>query len=325
LNAHVSELKGRLGSNLKALILYGSYSYQDLDASVDTFGRLKGKGGLLDKKPDFVAVVSDLENAMLEMNRRRWFNREINRWLAGIRPDTPFYFNSTTDHAYDIQRNGGSEAVHLPFKIGIIREKEFFDLHNAGNSNIYLFCRLSKPVNILYCDNANNNGAKQRLEEQISRSRDYLLGLALSTLPRIFDGKQLIERYSAITFWCEAFRIFDFCRRREKRKYIALLKKKFYDTSERATLDMRTQVQEIVSPRIQEMKDIRDISDHGYAPAEFYEHRFAKSDKGLIPEEVVSRFLPINIFSAYASMYKNWLTTGLVKGLVYVARKVLRL
>jgi hypothetical protein len=311
----VSELKERLGENLQALILYGSYTYQDLTDSVDTFKRLKGKKGLLDKKPDFVAVIRDLEAAIQEINNV-WLLKEMrNRWLAKLRPDTPFYFNCKTENRYPLVWKGRKKNVRLPFKIGLIGREEFKELHDIQNDNLYLFCRMSKPVNII------DNSMDGILESQIDRSRDYLLDLTLSTLPRRFSGKQLVERYSAITYWCEAFRFFDIARRRKNRRYLSLLKDRFYDTSKKAISDMRLQIQGIITARFQKRKDVKEIAyDH-----DFYKCQFVKRERGLTPEEIVSRFMPINVFSAYASVCKNWLTTGPLQGVVYTLRKVFRI
>lgn len=315
LSVHVSELKERLGENLQALILYGSYSYQDLTDSVDTFEQLRGKRGLLDKKPDFVAVIGDLEEAIQEINDVWLFRERRNKWLAKLRPDTPFYFNCKTENKYPLVWNGNKKNARLPFKIGLIERKEFEELHNMQNNNLYLFCRMSKPINVI------DNSMDGVLENQINRSRDYLLDLTLATLPRRFNGKQLVERYSAITYWCEAFRFFDIIRRRKNRKYLSILNDQFYDTSKKSISDMRLQIQGIITSHLQERKDMKEIS----YDQDFYKCQFVKRERGLTPEEVVSRFMPINAFSAYASVCKNWLTTGPIKGVEYILRKVLRI
>jgi len=295
--------------NPRAIFLYGSFAYQDLESSVRSFEKLNGKGGLLDRKPDFIVIVSDLEQTIKKIAKANNWNQNNLERVLRLSPDSPFYFNLNTHDKYDVAVNGTLETLKLPYKIGVIGEDAFSKMHEMKNYNIYLPARLSKFFNIVHQD----EDIKPLIEKQVDTARNYFIELALQTLPQIFTGEKFTRRYLFVTYLSEIYRIFDIM----KSKHLNILEANVYDTENKQITPMRTLLMKMLSPKLSERDDV----EIDYFNENFYDTIFINKNKSNLFRTLyhVMRF---NISSARIS-FRNSVTNtvGGASNLGYVWRK----
>lgn len=296
------------------IVLYGSFTYQNLDTPTGKFKELNGKKGAFDRKPDFLAVVPDLEAAVQSIGCRRSWNRKGMKKVAGLRQDTPFFFNLSTLDSHDVELKEKTEKARLKYKIGVIREDMLLKPDRVPWHNLYLAARLSKPVDIVH---ARENGGSAVLE-RIDRIRDYFIGLALGLLPRHFTGEKFIKRYLHTTYIAEAHRVFDIIRR----KHSKILKSSVYGIESGTMSPMKAKLEEMIAPMVAERDDVALES----AGRDFYESTFTNrtTKKGL---QTAYEFAFFNLTALGIVMTNNWTTNSVAGGssLGYVARKFARL
>lgn len=298
-------------ANIRTIFLYGSYAYQNLDRRIEEFSESHGENGVLDKKPDFIVVVSRLEESLNDMAQKcSWSSDDLEKILS-LRRDTPFYFNIETSEEYELKLKESTEIIKFPYKIGIIEEERFFDAPKKGSHNIYLPSRLSKCVNVLFEDES----IKPKIKTHMNNIKDYFVNLTLSILPKKFSGEEFMEKYLKVTYLAEAYRVFDLV----KKKHLKILESEVYDFGKAKVVSMREQLKEMIKPILYQNKNVMIYS---VGDCEFYDTVFRNNTrKNRI--KTLYDFTMFNIFSAKVSFHKNRITNSIGGGnnFSYVARK----
>ncbi len=318
LDIHVGEIKSDFSDNLKALFLYGSFSYGNLDRRTEDYESLNGKKGLLDSKPDFVLVVEDIQKGLHQVSKKDSWRLGNPEKLMRLGCESPFYFNFFTNGDYEVARPEDSERIKLPYKIGVVSLGDFLtDSENFGGS-IYLPSRLSKHFNILSVDKS----VAEKVSERISKIRDFYVDLALSITPSNFTGEEFTRKYLATTYLAEAYRVFDlfsipFIR---KPKYLSILEKQVYDVHSEEVVPMRHKLKEMLEPKLLALPSVERVSEG----KDFFDSQFSNENpRGFLRN--VAKFVKFNLSTLHNS-YKNWVTNnaGGASSFGYVFRKFLR-
>jgi len=307
LEAAKTDVAAKLDGNLMSAILYGSFSYRDLSTQTSDFENLRGENGAIDRKPDFIVIVSDLEKAIRAVAGSNHIHEDAVKRLLSFRKDSPFYFGLSTCVEYDVELNNRAEKARIPFKVGIISEEEFLKL--PSGHNIYLPSRLTKPTNIVYGD----KGAVKEVNGKTEEFMDYFVELALRTMPKRFTGEQFVRRYLLVTYLAESYRIFDLI----KSKHMVILDSDFYDTQQNKTVTMRSKLQGIVAKRLLGRDDLELIWNNSFYDAVFVRKQTTSLAK------LFYDFAMYNLVSAQISLHKNRVTNKLIGGnnVDYVLRK----
>jgi hypothetical protein len=233
----------------KAVILYGSFANQNLNAPVKGYESLFGKQGLLDKKPDFIVVVPDIETTLKVLGEQHGWGKKNIEKILHMNRETPFYFNLKTDHAYDLELKNSEESVQLPYKIGVIGEREFRHIDDFDSYNIYLPARLSKVFRTVRQHVCFREVVKQKVEN----IRDFFVDLTLSLLPSKFSGEDFAKKYLKTTYLCEAYRVFDLV----KKKHLKIFSSNIFEFESMHMVPMRLELSEILSDHIAKIPQVQ--------------------------------------------------------------------
>ncbi len=302
-----------LDSRLTSVILYGSFTYQNLDTSMSDFGWLKGEKGALDKKPDFIAAVSGIESAIENFGRSKgWAEKDIKKVLSEEK-NTPFYFNVETNQEFDVLLREKSEKSKLPYKIGIIGDEYVLGNCIIEGRNIYLASRLSKPFNLVY----SRKNAPKLIEANLEKVRKCFSELALQSLPQEFTGEEFIDKYIKVTYLAEAYRLFDIVNEKHRR----IVEGIFYDLEKGKAVQMKEKLAEILSGNLTANEDIALIENN----PDFCSSKFKKKKKSE-PISTFCKYAGFNMFSFFVSVGKNRRTNRIGGGSNkdYVMRKIRR-
>lgn len=299
--------------NPKAVLVYGSYLSQDLKAWTADYGRLYGKGSLFDKKPDYLAIVPDLESAIKELGKQNfWSSKQIDNLLK-MKRDTPFYFNLQTREEYLVSVWSGDFKVSIPYKIGIIGEKEFNEIDNPENiskGNVYLPARLSKIYRII---EQKDPEILALIKNKTASSRNLFVDLAFGILPWEFTGEQFTEAYLKTTYLCESYRFFDLFKGKPQK----IFKSNIYDFNKNKPVPMREELSMVLAEILSSRQDI-ERKDFCLG---FYQTTFESLCKPG-PKDIFMRLLSCNI-SGISATIKNMRTNSLTSSnLSYVLRKI---
>lgn len=296
------------GENVQSLLLYGSYAYRDLDMPTAEFQELTGKNGLLDKKPDFIMIVSDLETSLAKIGEEFKWDKKALRKLLDMDTATPFYFNLKSEKEVRIPLNGKHEMTRLPYKIGVIEEDGFSQAMDMENYNVYLACRLSKFFNVLY---NSSDSVRENLDYAVTNAREHFSDMAISSMPEFFTGRQFVERYMLLSYLFEAYRIFDIV----KKKHTDILGSSVFDLEQGTLRPMQDVVADMLETPLFEKAD---LVKRGRS---LYDSEFVKKVPGI--ELSYADILRYNLASAKNSFYKNAKTNSAAGGgnLSYVLRK----
>jgi hypothetical protein len=196
-------IEERLDDNLLGLLLYGSYSYQNMHTETKTFSDTTT---LFDKKPDYIAIVKDPYIALRSLIKPDDASVDTMKKrdrLLGF-PSSPLYVNDETDELYPLITQQGVTPHPLPYKIGFLSQEDFHKSVEEDVSVIYHQLRLSKPMNIIsimpeYTD---------QFHAQLDTIRTRIFDEALVDANDPTDRDELIYLY-ANTYRFELYRIFD--------------------------------------------------------------------------------------------------------------------
>jgi len=297
-------------------ILYGSFAYRDIEQHTHDYDSLNS---VLDKKPDFIVIVDNLETSIKKILQRTVEKRNINtskqdlmlEELMNFRRDSPFYFIINTKHSYPIKLNNQTKSSVIQYKVGIIDTPGFFEAIEMNDDNIYLASRLSKPFNTLRLDEA----IEKDFKEGIKNVRDYFARLTVRTLPKRFTGEQYVRQYLLATYLGEVYRVFDFIKTKHKK----ILDGTFYNLDSNETRKMGDELKEMLAPLLYSITNVAvKHIDYDFFNSVF-EQKHNVSRILSIPE-----FYSYNRTSAEISFDKNRKTNKLVGGnnLAYVLRKI---
>lgn len=279
---------------LHSFFLYGSFCSQEPSSETSSYEKLHGKNGLLDKKPDFIAVVADLEKSLLDFCSKRNWNEQKMRRILQLDRETPYYFNVETRSKFEFPLTKETEAERISYKIGIVPEDVFMNLPKADGHNIFLESRLSKPINIVYSvDNP-------LMEKKLDSVRKYFVDLTLTTLPGRFTGETFVRRYLQLSFLAEAFRVFDIV----KTKHLKILNSRFYDMAIGKTVPMREELEGMLAPKLVSHDKITIGSQDG-----FYRSIYINETESTRLQNLYD-FISFNLFSLKNAFYKTWITNG---------------
>jgi hypothetical protein len=237
----------------KAIILYGSFLYQDLRQRAADFESLDGQYGFLDKKPDCIMVVSDVEKAIRSIGSYKgWENKKVEAILSYPK-DTPFYFNLLTNENFTFDLKQGKVEAKIPYKVGIVSENSLRKVSDMSKESIMLACRLTKPYSVVFAE----QDTKDIIDQQTNLVREYFVGLSLEILPKRFTGEQFTEKYLQSTYLCEAYRVFDLV----KKKHLGILASDVYDIKKHKVEPMIDRLEHILSPKLMFKEGIRLCRD----------------------------------------------------------------
>lgn len=310
---HVTKILTNIGcvdnpvaDNIKALILYGSYAYQDLDAPIVAKSDTQI---VIDKKPDFIAIVSNIEDTIQGLAQRYGWSWITAERLLNLRKDTPHYFNLQTTKKYEIQTLSGTCKRQLPYKLGIIELNGFEKAMSKKGHNIYLPARLSKFFNVLSI----NSEFKQDFESYLKQTREFFVDLTLRTLPKRFTGEDFARRYLQTTYLAEAYRVFDIT----KKKHLSILESQLYNMETDAIVPMREMFHGIIAPIVGARDDIQMESN-----SSFYDSCFQQKQSNNHIGVLVD-FVLFNMVSVVISCHKNRITNSTAgsSNLQYLIRK----
>lgn len=218
-----ADLFDKFEDNILAIIQYGSFSYQDLNQNINTFENISSSDGVLDKKPDYILIVSDLESALDKISKEySWSDSRLKQILSFSRLN-PFYFNIETSKKYSITSKNEFNIQNLPYKLGIIDKNGFIESSKFNSSDIYLSSRLSKFFNMIYIDES----FRQNFNDSIENIRDFYTRFALSRMNKYFIGYEFLKEYLYVTYLSEYYRIFDIY----KNKHLKIYNSSVYDFS----------------------------------------------------------------------------------------------
>lgn len=220
-----SETKKEILENIsfepKVLILYGSYAMQDLNKKPESFPVLNGKNGFLDKRPDYIMIVPSLEDSIDKLAKHySWKQKDINR-LKKMKQDAPMIFNLNTIEEHNMQGLGNSK---IPYKLFIAPQEYFNKSSETRDNNLFLSSRLSKFFNLCYSE----QGFLPDFELRVGLIQMNFTDMALRTLPQEITGEDFIKRYLQVTYFAEAYRVFDL----KHKKHLKIYESTVHDFSE---------------------------------------------------------------------------------------------
>lgn len=293
LYSSTNDIIDRLDKNLIGLILYGSFSYQDLKRRTADFSELFGEKGVLDKKPDYVAIVEDKRNALLTltgMECASGIDDLLLKESKGKSKSSPNYVTISTERAYDIQLSDSVQASQITSKVGVVSREQFEADPDYDKSAVYLAMRLSKPVNVMYA----REDYGRSMDVRLFKSRYFIFSEARSFLPQIFSGEDILLSY-ANTYRNEVYRIFDIV----KGKHKSVLNGNFYDVSKGELVTMRKAISEIVLDCLGYSRDvIEGNSENSFEESGF----FNVQDKSDNRFDIFKRIIVQNYYSLLASL-----------------------
>lgn len=269
----VAENAKELTSKPQAVISYGSYLYnRSLDEPITNYDSVDE---LLEKTQDFIIVTDDMYGTLENIAKKlSWDQKTLDKQkrIQDKNSNTPIYYNLKSNEEFKFNLAGSQESGNPFMKIGFISREGYTDSMNPwGKNNIYLASRLSKPNNLLQFDPS----FAETLETSTYESKEFFTWLAMTSLPREFDGKEFMMQYLKSSYTAEKYRSLV-----EKDKHLKILGAEFFDVQNNESKHMRTVLVKDLSDHVlfnsNPITDVKDVMDSEFFYTSKFENQYHK-------------------------------------------------